>query len=745
MKKIILTLSVLFLLTAAGFSQDEIPIGTWRIHASGYEISDVQNSTNRIVASGRQAIYIINKSQNEISVLNKLNGLSAANISAFAYDESKSILLIGYEDGNIDLVTNSGTLNFSDIQFANITGTKRINHVLITNDIAYLSSDFGVVVFDLQQQAIRETIRELGSGGTNLKITKAAILGDSIFLATGRGVLASRSDGTVNLLDFNNWKRFDQGLFDTEITNLEVFQDNIHITINNAGLFSYAAGNWDSKNVLTTSVFGQSRASAEKLMIIADDLIYQYDGVLTQFITDIPLKPNVAIAENASIIWIADNFSGLIKKQNATEERVNITGPLSDEIWSVQNTTQGIAVLRGGYTANKQAMNKPAQLSLFNKGNWINRSALSIPGVENIAPCNDLVALAETGRNNPAFLLSCFGQGVQAYDRDWNEFDLPQNPLGQSKVVALKSDADKVWIARYDHAEPLVRFNADGSFTTFSFPEFQSARFVIDLHIDALGQVWMITDPAFGSGALVFDPTQNRTRLINDQPGNGALPDNRVYTITSDRNGQVWIGTQQGVCFFPSPANVFNASLNAIRPIFENRFLLRDQRINTITVDGGNRKWIGSDNGVWLFTPDGESQLRFFDSGNSPLPANAIKAIAIEPLTGEVFFATSTGLASYRSDATLSTAKHELVKIFPNPVTGNYAGTVGISGLATDADVKITDISGKLVWQARANGGTATWNVRDLDGRRVGTGVYLVFSAADDGKETHVGKIAVVN
>jgi hypothetical protein len=64
--------------------------------------------------------------------------------------------------------------------------------------------------------------------------------------------------------------------------------------------------------------------------------------------------------------------------------------------------------------------------------------------------------------------------------------------------------------------------------------------------------------------------------------------------------------------------------------------------------------------------------------------------------------------------------------------------------LATNATVKITDISGKLIWQTQANGGTATWNVRDYTGRRAATGVYLVFAATSDGVESVVGKIAVV-
>ena len=99
---------------------------------------------------------------------------------------------------------------------------------------------------------------------------------------------------------------------------------------------------------------------------------------------------------------------------------------------------------------------------------------------------------------------------------------------------------------------------------------------------------------------------------------------------------------------------------------------------------------------------------------------------------------------SFRSDATESGPEFENVKIFPNPVTHEFSGMVAISGLATDAIVKITDVSGKLVWQGQANGGTVSWNVRDYHGKRPSTGMYLVLSATPDGNESIAGKIAIV-
>jgi hypothetical protein len=154
---------------------------------------------------------------------------------------------------------------------------------------------------------------------------------------------------------------------------------------------------------------------------------------------------------------------------------------------------------------------------------------------------------------------------------------------------------------------------------------------------------------------------------------------------------------------------------------------------------------MGTERGVWLVDALGETEFHNFNESNSPLLSSIVNDIEIHPVTGEIFFSTPRGIVSYRADATTGKAQIENVKIFPNPVTASFNGLVGISGLTTDAIVKITDVAGKLVWQTTANGGTASWNVRDYNGRRPSTGIYLVFSIKSDGTESIVGKIAVVN
>ena len=223
------------------------------------------------------------------------------------------------------------------------------------------------------------------------------------------------------------------------------------------------------------------------------------------------------------------------------------------------------------------------------------------------------------------------------------------------------------------------------------------------------------------------------------------LPDNTVNTMIEDQEGQIWIGTNNGVAYFPFPFLVFeDDEFEAIRPIYEGNYLFRNESISSLEVDGGNRKWIGTQKGAWLFGPDCTELVIHFDHENSPILSENIIDIEVNQVSGEVFFSTDKGLISYRGNAVAPEEKHTNVKIFPNPVTPNFNGIVGIQGLPFDSIVKITDISGNLVYQTRSEGGMATWNVLDLNGERPNTGVYLVFSSTEDGSDTFVGKLAII-
>ena len=279
---------------------------------------------------------------------------------------------------------------------------------------------------------------------------------------------------------------------------------------------------------------------------------------------------------------------------------------------------------------------------------------------------------------------------------------------------------------------------ADGQFQSFNI----GGQLIEQLVVADNGYVWMRLSSF--SGILVFDPATNRTRFLDSGPGTGNLPSSGVRAMAKDRDGAIWVGTDLGVTVFDNPSAVLDGRVDANPPILNRRRLLANEPITSLVVDGGNRKWIGTQNGLYRVAPDGSQLLETFTAATSPLPTNAIRALAVEPVSGELFVATDRGLVSYRGTATEPAEMLSNLTIFPNPVRPDYGGTVGINGLTDNATVKIFDAGGQLVYETRSEGGTASWNLRDYRGRSAQTGVYVVVVVSSDGVEGVAGKLAVV-
>lgn len=249
------------------------------------------------------------------------------------------------------------------------------------------------------------------------------------------------------------------------------------------------------------------------------------------------------------------------------------------------------------------------------------------------------------------------------------------------------------------------------------------------------------------------DPSDDQVKVLGTGAGNGNLPGSKVYSMATDKNGEVWVGTDAGIAVFYNPANIFTSGSDFdAQQILVPRndgsgladILLGSATVTAITVDGANRKWIGTKkSGVFLLSSDGLKQIYHFTTANSPLLSNDITGITIDK-DGEVFIGTQKGLISFRGTATEGNTTNSNVYAFPNPVRENYTGPIAIKGLVTDADVKITDTYGNLVYETMANGGEAIWNGDNLDHQRVSTGVYLVFITNKDGSQTLVTKILVI-
>lgn len=379
-----------------------------------------------------------------------------------------------------------------------------------------------------------------------------------------------------------------------------------------------------------------------------------------------------------------------------------------------------------------------------NKLYWIDGTGLlyqyakgiSIP----VAQVGSAISSIEKGSDANSFLL-CTGQSSSILSLTTQNSTLLLGNTIKQPQKALQDNQGKTWIA--DKQMGLVT-NLTGAFKSVSPSSLDTLYNVRKDSIltDEEGNKWI--RQGAGQGLMVISP-KNQVVYLYTGKGAGNLPSNTVKSMSLDKNGQLWVGTDKGVAVFDYPPSVFTGkTFDAYTPIFEKRRLLGTETITSIAIDGGNRKWIGTKNGIFLFTSDASELVSNFTVSNTPLPSNEITYIGVAGNTGEVYIRTNKGMVSYTGTATEAPNEQTSVKVFPNPVKSDFTGLIGIEGLTENAYLKITDATGFLVYETRANGGTAVWNARTLSGNKVATGIYFVFSMNAKGEDTLVSKIAII-
>ncbi len=781
--------STLFLLCAFVASAQNKPIGYWDSYLPYNSSLGIATDGQTIFNICNQGFFTYNSANNSLEDYSKVNGMSDLGMQCVGYDAATSTTVLVYTDGNIDLFKDNTFYNIPDLQIKTVSGSKTVYHVYTENGIAYLSSALGVLVINLSAHNFSETY-QFNTHGIVATVLDFAGVGDSFYAVTTAGFYCAPKSSPA-LQDFAVWKCLDST---HTFYNIASVKNKVYLS-NTSTVYAFGMDTvlYEHKGGVGGISYINERIVDTALPVyVSDSIIKHIDGgindlYICEYIThayegsvhimntgnqmvDSFLCPGIpvqAIQLADSSLWIADSYWGLEKRVADSgkyqTQYVAVPGPVDVNSYSIYAHNQDVWVAHGFYTDLYRPGNNFNGFSHYNNNSWVNwgRSRLFYP----FDTMFDFVSVVKDEITGTVYAGS-FRDGLFILQPDGSYQVVKQNsvfdPSGSiynsRQIIGLALDkSENLWISEMFPANghQLYVKTADSNWYAFSLPCMYNGGPVV---IDDYGQVWFASlYETTGAGVGVYstnntisDKSDDTFYCLQSGVGLGNLPSNLVYSIAKDRDNNIWIGTSNGIGIVSNCTAPFNGSppCDAQIPIVQYDqfagYLFAGYNIRAIAVDGANRKWVGTDNGVWLLSADASKIIFQFTQSNSPLPSNYIQAISIDQVTGDVYIGTDRGLVSFRSTATEGGTTNSNVTIFPDPVPSGYTGTIAIKGLVANADVRITDISGNLVYRTTALGGQAVWNGVDYKGHRPQSGVYLVFASSSDGSQTWSGKMVFI-
>ncbi|MFN8206910.1 MAG: two-component regulator propeller domain-containing protein [Bacteroidales bacterium] len=757
----------LFFLNLYTGSFAQLRIGEWRDHLPYNVALKVEGTPERIYCLTTGSLFYLDRSDNSLHKLSTVNGLSDISISAIRYDAKRDLLIIGYKDGKLDLLSSSGVTHISDISDKNTLPNKEINNIFIENDYAYLACGFGIVVLNLARLEIRDTYY-IGENGGQTIVNDISTDDTYIYAATEMGLFRAEKNNP-NLVNYSYWAR-EIGIPSSNGNFISICNYNGKIVTLPAGdketsgsVYYLENGDW---LLMTTGLpdgteYSRVRTEGSRLVLVSTHWVSVFGESGQLLIQTDAWAPQDAWVDEENNVWLADFSTGFARhKSDGSKTSIKPNGPATRNAFRLAASADHVMVSGGGYDNSMTGIYNSGDISVFLDNKWSSWNSDSV---------RDVITILPDPANPAKYYAATWGYGVSELVNTTRtaSFD-PSNSSLQSifpgqpycRTYGLAFDDDhNLWVTNSGVSNPVsVRLN-NGTWKSLPYSTLINAPQMGDILVTSGNIKWVSLPKGYGLFAfnekgtwdnaedddyLRFQPTDNTGKVISSQ----------INDMAEDQDGNIWLGTSSGPVVYYNPAAVFSEGGITANQVFIARndgsglgdYLLETESITAIAIDGANRKWFGTQNsGAYLMSPDGQKQIHHFTVENSPLFSNTINDITVNPTSGEVFFATPRGLVSYRDAATAGGETFGKVYVFPNPVRPDYTGDIIITGLAANVDVRITDIAGNLVYQTQALGGQAVWNGKNFDGRRVATGVYLVFCSNDDGTATYITKLLFIN
>jgi len=762
---IISLLALLFTLNLSAQSK----IGTWAEYFNYSSVNDITVSNQKIYASSGVALFMIDKENYSIEKLSKVtvNGLSDVEILKIEYNIEKDFLIVVYQNGNIDIVTNNKIYNIPDIKNKATLVNKKINSLMFKDNYIFLSMDFGIVKLDFDKKEISDTYI-IGDNAQQISVYQMTYDNNYFYAATETGIYKAEINSEF-LIDYRYWIKMTDvpnknGIF----KNIAFLNNNLFLTYfdeqqNKTSFLMLENNIWNViKNDFpeTISFFSNS----ENIVISGGDFIMFYNNLgqnsrtIYSYFEDKYFYPQtVCIDLNGVVLLGTDNAGLLMEVENNNFIKYLPNGP-GATTGNINIEEDRIIIAGGGKSPANGNIWIAGQYSVFENGEW---------KIYYQSEARDLLTIAVDPMDRNHIFVGGWFYGLFEYQNYENTnvfteensvlstiLDIPQ----YVRIAGLKFDNENnLWILT-NSSNPLTVLKNDKNWESFDFKNSISDKSTSNLIINSSNYKCFATEP---QAIMFLDDNQTIDNQEDDvfkpvylTDDDGAPIGNRFYTIALDLDQNIWVGTNDGIAVLYDSNNAFDSDYRSTRAkitgvvsdsAFTN-YLLQGQTVTSIAIDAANRKWFGTlGAGVYLMSEDASQEILHFDMNNSPLPSNAIINIAIDNSNGNVFFGTEKGLVSYKNEAIEAAEDFSDIYVYPNPVYQDFEGKIVIKGTLEKSNIKITDIAGNLVFETTSLGGQAVWDGKNFDGKKVATGVYLVFCANEDGSKSTVTKLLFFN
>ncbi|PZR24454.1 MAG: ABC transporter substrate-binding protein [Flavobacterium psychrophilum] len=750
------------LLSISFYGQKNQP---WRSFFSYNDIVDISQSDTKVFGAASSAMFEKNTVTGDIKTITSVDGLKVETITAVMHSSIYNRTLVGNSNGLLNVVNGDGSIinKIDIIQENTVTPSKKkINHIYEFDGKAYIATDFGIAVFNLATLEFGDTYY-LGPNGSEVTIVQSTIHSGFIFAASSDGIRYAQLSNP-NLNDFSQWSVYIGGNY----TGVLSFGGNLFgansagmlVRLENGGMIPFAS--------FPSAITDLREANGYMVVTCANRVNAYNEQLIQEAQVNVITLPE---AENASFscatvvggkLYIGTIANGMFSAgfTNFVFENITPNGPQRSNIVTVKKAPSALWVVYGDYDSNFNPYSPYLDylgVSKFTDAGW---STIPNPDLFNaacivdiaISPANENLVYVASHLNG---LIKIQDDVPQIIYNDQNTNNNLQKALSDQSVRIHSLAFDKagsLWMTNVGVVKPLKQLKPNGNSAAWSSYSVEGlitnvgeVRYFKST-IDKNGTKWI---PNYKYGVLAYNETIDK-KIIITEGDNGNLPSFEAKCVAVDNNNRLWIGTSKGLRVLAGVDRFMSQDQLTTNPIIimEDGLaqeLMYEQPITDITVDGANNKWLATGGaGVFLVSPDGQETLFHFTKDNSPLPSNVINDVEIDNATGEVFFATDRGMVSYRGTSTEASDDLSKVYVFPNPVRPDFDGDVNISALTDNANIKITDIEGNLVYETTSEGGTVLWDTRAFGKYKVASGVYMIFISSEDGTQTKVKKVMII-